>query len=128
MRPLRLISRMRSLKLAIVSLFKSFPDIVNLLLIVMFFIFLLAVLGTTLFKGKFYRCEMENLDLGYNQKLELIIDKWDCINYGGEWYNPDLNFDTTFNSFITLFTVQSTEGWIGVMWDSVDAVGIDMQP
>ena len=25
-------------------------------------------------------------------------------------------------------TIQTTEGWIGVMWSSVDAVGVDMQP
>ena len=29
---------------------------------------------------------------------------------------------------LTLMTIQTTEGWIGVMWDSVDAVGIDMEP
>ena len=50
------------------------------------------------------------------------------MNYGGEWTNRDLNFDTTSQAFVTLFTVQSTEGWIDVMWNSVDAVGPDMQP
>ena len=47
---------------------------------------------------------------------------WDCYNYGGEWITPDLNFDTTLSSLLTLLTIQSTEGWIGVMWASVDAV------
>lgn len=56
------------------------------------------------------------------------MNKWDCLNYGGEWINPDLNFDTMKSSVITLFTVQSTEGWIGVMWSAVDGVGIDKQP
>ncbi len=53
------------------------------------------------------------------------MTKNDCLNYGGEWYNPDLNFDTIYESFITLFTVQSTEGWISVMWHGVDARGVD---
>ena len=53
---------------------------------------------------------------------------WDCINYGGEWVQPDLNFDTTFGSLLTLITIQTTEGWIDVMWASVDAVGPYMQP
>ena len=48
--------------------------------------------------------------------------------YGGEWINPDLNFDTMKESVITLFTVQSTEGWIDVMWDAVDGVGVNQQP
>lgn len=47
---------------------------------------------------------------------------WDCLNYGGEWVTPDLNFDTTITSLLTLLTIQTTEGWIDVMWSSVDAV------
>ena len=53
---------------------------------------------------------------------------WDCYNYGGEWVQPDLNFDNTFNSLLTLVTIQTTEGWIDVMWNSVDAVGPYKQP
>lgn len=29
---------------------------------------------------------------------------------------------------LTLFVFQTKEGWIGIMWDSVDAVGVDMSP
>lgn len=47
---------------------------------------------------------------------------WDCHNYGGEWINPDLNFDTVMNSFLTLVAIQSTECWINVLWNSIDAV------
>lgn len=57
-----------------------------------------------------------------------IVEKWDCINYGGEWQNPYLHFDDTLWSLLTLFTIQTTEGWIGVMWTSTDAVGVDLQP
>ena len=45
-----------------------------------------------------------------------------CLNYGGEWINPDLNFDTIMQSVLNLATTQTTEGWISVMWDSVDSV------
>ena len=57
-----------------------------------------------------------------------IVTMWDCYNYGGEWIEPDLNFDTTFASLLTLVTIQSTEGWIDVLWNSVDAVGPYYQP
>ena len=53
---------------------------------------------------------------------------WDCYNYGGEWVNPDLNFDTVMTSFLSLVAVQSTEGWIDVMWDATDAVDPYYQP
>lgn len=48
---------------------------------------------------------------------------WDCLYYGGEWITPDFNFDTTVDSMLTLLSIQSTEGWIGVMFGTVDAVG-----
>ena len=128
LRPLRLISRNKGLKLSITCLINSIPNIVNLLLIVIFFIFLMAILGTTLFAGKFYRCYTDSISLSPAQQRDVIKDRWDCLNYGGEWVNPDLNFDTTGTSLLTLFTVQSTEGWIDVMWNSVDTVGQEMQP
>ena len=92
--------------------------------------FLLSILQTTLLSGKFYRCEAEHLGdyLSYRQQGAQIIDKWDCINLGGEWINPYLHFDDTLWSLLTLFTIQTTEGWIGVMWDSTNAKGVDLQP
>lgn len=56
LRPLRLIARNRGLKLAIITLINSIPDIANMLMIVLFFLVLLGILGTTLFCGKFYSC------------------------------------------------------------------------
>jgi hypothetical protein len=123
LRPLRIIARNDGLKVAITALFKSIPAIINLQIIVLFFIFLFAILQTTLFSGSLNYCHMDHLSLGLDYQRAHIKDQWDCINYGGEWITPDLNFDTTMQSMLTLATIQSTEGWIGVMWGSVDAVG-----
>lgn len=78
----------------------SIPDIINLEVIVLFFFFLFAILGTTLMAGKFYYCECEHSD-----SLGGIIDKWDCLNIGGVWVNPDLNFDNVFVSMESLFVL-----------------------
>ena len=72
------------------------------------------------FKGKYYRCDggasvAENPD---------IRDMFDCLDYGGNWINRDQNFDNIGSAMITLFNVMTTEGWIGVMWDAVDATTI----
>jgi hypothetical protein len=128
LRPLRLISRNKSLKMAINSLINSIPDIVNLLIITTFFILMLAILCTTLLAGKFYGCSLDHIELDVSYSNDLITTKWDCLNYGGEWINPDLNFDTTLQSVLTLMTIQTTEGWIGVMWSAVDAVGVNIEP
>lgn len=138
LRPLRLISRNKGLKLSIMSLIASIPDIANLMLIVFFFLFMMGILGTTLFCGKFYRCHMDDMISEESSKELLFRNEYkskavientlDCLNYGGEWINPDLNFDTTMQSVLTLATIQTTEGWISVMWDSVDSVGQGLEP
>jgi lysylphosphatidylglycerol synthetase-like protein (DUF2156 family) len=62
LRPLRLISRNKGLRLSLTALVKSIPKIGNLLLIVVFCLFMLAILGTTLFCGKFYNCYQDHLN------------------------------------------------------------------
>lgn len=39
-----------------------------------------------------------------------------------------LNFDNTLRGMLTLFIFQSREGWVGLMWDSVDAVDVNLAP
>ena len=63
LRPLRMISRHKGLKVAIIALGTSLPAIINLQIIVLFFIFLLAILQTTLFSGQFYSCSTDHLNL-----------------------------------------------------------------
>jgi len=63
LRPLRLIARDKNLKVAITALGRSIPNIVRLQVIVLFFVFLFAILQTTLFSGQFYSCDTDHLDL-----------------------------------------------------------------
>ena len=105
LRPLRLISRNKGLKVAITALGASLPNIIHLQLIVLFFVFLLAILQTTLLSGTFYSCNTDHLGLSMKQQIANIHTMWDCINYGGEWTNPDLNYDTTIDSLLTLLTI-----------------------
>lgn len=65
LRPLRLLNKNRGLKLAITSLFNSLPSIVNLLLIVFFFVFLLGILTMTLFAGQMFGCVWDHVPIGY---------------------------------------------------------------
>jgi hypothetical protein len=86
---------------------------------------LFSILGTNLFKGKYNYCYKENV----SKKMKSdILTMWDCVDFGGEWINPKANFDTTFNSMITLFTAVTTEGWVGIMWGGVDAAGFHLEP
>ena len=58
---------------------------------------------TTLLSGKFYRCDLKHTSLKPKQQLNLISTQWDCINYGGEWVTPEMNFNSTLRSMLTLF-------------------------
>lgn len=57
LRPLRIIARNKGLKVAIMSLGGSIPAILSLQIIVLFFVFLFAILQTTIFSGQFFYCE-----------------------------------------------------------------------
>lgn len=86
------------------------------------FLLLFAILGTNFYKGTFFSCHTENIP---GEFADLITDKFDCQDFGGDWVNVDQNFDNVMNSMITLFNVMTTEGWIGVMWSAVDSNVID---
>ena len=125
LRPLRVISRNPGLRIAVMSLINAIPNIGNVMVVSILFLLLFAILGTNLYKGYFFYCETENVPEIFADK---IIDKFDCMDYGGDWVNKDQNFDNVGASFITLFNVMTTEGWIGVMWDAVDANVINEMP
>lgn len=86
LRPLRMINRNPGMKLVIISMINAVTDLGSVIVISTLFLMLFAILGTNLFKGTFFRCHMENIPKIYHNR---IIDKIDCINYGGEWLNND---------------------------------------
>jgi hypothetical protein len=111
LRPLRMVQRHKGLKVAIIALFKSLPQIANLSLIYYFLMFLFGILYKTLFGGMFKHCSFEHLRKNgsiSDQQIRVVIEtKWDCINYGGEWMNSDLKFDNIWESLIALYEVNT---------------------
>lgn len=73
LRPLKLASKNKGLKVAITALFKSLPAIGNLQLIIVFFLFLFAILHTTLFAGQFWSCATDHIALSYEQSSVYIV-------------------------------------------------------
>lgn len=67
LRPLRIIAKNKGLKVAIMSLGGSIPSIVSLQVIVLFFVFLFAILQTTILSGQFFSCELGHVDLDPKQ-------------------------------------------------------------
>ena len=131
LRPLRLIQRNEGLRLAIDSLLKSIPSMVNLFVVCIILFVLFGIFGVNQFKGKFYSCKFEYQGFSeaeITEKRRLIDTREDCFDVGGDWINEDFNFDNIANAMVTLFAVASTEGWPDLMWTGVDSYQIGHQP
>ena len=123
LRPLRMISRNEGLKIAIQALLASIPAIVNVVIICLLFVLIFAILGVNFFKGAFYSWSLNDEPL-----TEGISTRNDWELAGGAWKTAKNNFDNVLIASVTLFSVMTSEGWVDVMSNGVDAVGIDKQP
>jgi len=112
LRPLRVVSRSEGLKIAINSLFKSIPNMINLTIFCLLFFFLFGIFGVNYFKGAYYSCDMDHIEEEFQ---ELIVDRSSCFDYGGDWLRGDSNFDNIGEAMSTMFKVATTEGWLDIM-------------
>jgi voltage-dependent calcium channel T type alpha-1G len=121
LRPLRVISRAPGLKLVVQTLLSSLRPIGNIVLICCTFFIIFGILGVQLFKGKFYKCE--------GQDLKNVKTKEDCLaNTNNQWVNSQYNFDNLGQALMALFVLSSKDGWVQIMYTGIDAVGVDKQP
>ncbi|KAI4819262.1 hypothetical protein KUCAC02_004515 [Chaenocephalus aceratus] len=120
LRPLRVIKRAPKLKLAVDALITSIKPIGNIVFICCVFFFFYSILGVQLFQGKFFHC------LG--QYTKNITNKSDCLSANYLWVQKPYNFDNLPQALMSLFVMYSKDGWVNLMYDGLDAVGIDQQP
>ncbi|NXJ60845.1 CAC1H protein, partial [Rostratula benghalensis] len=120
LRPLRVISRAPGLKLVVETLISSLRPIGNIVLICCAFFIIFGILGVQLFKGKFYYCD--------GPDVKNITTKMDCTNARYKWVRRKYNFDNLGQALMSLFVLSSKDGWVNIMYDGLDAVGIDQQP
>ncbi|MEQ2220436.1 hypothetical protein ILYODFUR_005445, partial [Ilyodon furcidens] len=73
-----------------------------------------------LFKGKFFYCD------GLN--LSNITNKTECLQAGFRWIRRKYNFDNLGQALMSLFVLSCKDGWVSIMYDGLDAVGVDQQP
>ncbi|KRX79673.1 Voltage-dependent T-type calcium channel subunit alpha-1G [Trichinella sp. T6] len=112
LRPLRVINRAPGVKLVVQTLISSLQPIGNIVLICCTFFIIFGILGVQLFKGKMWHCVGPN--------VAKVINKTDCLaDPHNRWINHRYNFDNL---------VSSKDGWVSIMYQGIDAVGVDMQP
>ncbi|XP_072456845.1 voltage-dependent T-type calcium channel subunit alpha-1H isoform X6 [Notamacropus eugenii] len=120
LRPLRVISRAPGLKLVVETLISSLRPIGNIVLICCAFFIIFGILGVQLFKGKFYYCD--------GPDTRNITTKDDCCAAHYRWIRRKYNFDNLGQALMSLFVLSSKDGWVNIMYDGLDAVGINQQP
>uniref|UniRef100_A0A668TI05 Voltage-dependent T-type calcium channel subunit alpha n=1 Tax=Oreochromis aureus TaxID=47969 RepID=A0A668TI05_OREAU len=120
LRPLRVISRAPGLKLVVETLMSSLKPIGNIVVICCAFFIIFGILGVQLFKGKFFICQGED--------VRNITNKSDCLQANYKWVRHKYNFDNLGQALMSLFVLASKDGWVDIMYDGLDAVGVDQQP
>ncbi|CAJ1081166.1 voltage-dependent T-type calcium channel subunit alpha-1G [Xyrichtys novacula] len=120
LRPLRVISRAPGLKLVVETLMSSLKPIGNIVVICCAFFIIFGILGVQLFKGKFFVCQGED--------VRNITNKSDCQQANLKWVRHKYNFDNLGQALMSLFVLASKDGWVDIMYDGLDAVGVDQQP
>ncbi|XP_074639691.1 voltage-dependent T-type calcium channel subunit alpha-1H-like isoform X1 [Acropora palmata] len=120
LRPLRMIRRAPGLKLVVQTLLYSLKPIGNTVLIAAIFFVMFGILGVQIFKGKFHYCKGN----------DNVTNKAECEQGGNKthWENRMYNFDNLAQALISLFVFSTRDGWVKIMHNGIDAVGIDQQP
>uniref|UniRef100_A0A8B9KTV6 Calcium channel, voltage-dependent, T type, alpha 1G subunit n=1 Tax=Astyanax mexicanus TaxID=7994 RepID=A0A8B9KTV6_ASTMX len=69
---------------------------------------------------KFFVCQGED--------IRNITNKSDCLLAKYKWVRHKYNFDNLGQALMSLFVLASKDGWVDIMYDGLDAVGVDQQP
>ena len=57
-----------------------------------------------------------------------ITTKAECLRYPeNRWRNQRYNFDNLGQALMSLFVLASKDGWVDIMYNGLDAVGVDQQ-
>uniref|UniRef100_A0A1I7USK1 Voltage-dependent T-type calcium channel subunit alpha n=1 Tax=Caenorhabditis tropicalis TaxID=1561998 RepID=A0A1I7USK1_9PELO len=121
LRPLRVINRAPGVKLVVMTLISSLKPIGNIVLICCTFFIIFGILGVQLFKGMMYHC--------IGPEVGNVTTKVDCLeDHRNKWVNHRYNFDNLGQALMSLFVLSSKDGWVSIMYQGIDAVGVDVQP
>lgn len=130
LRPLKTIKRVPKLKAVFDCVLTSLRNVFNILIVYILFQFIFAVIAVQLFNGRFFYCTDE-AKLTHNQcygdafKYE-SLDKAPVPTIKRQWLRHNFNYDDVLAAMLTLFTVQTGEGWPNVLQHSMDSTFEDL--
>lgn len=140
LRPLRSVKRIPALRQVVMCLMAAVKNISGVAIITVMPIFLFGIIGVSLFKGSFRWCSADGYEEpptsleapGYFPLSQCHGDYTYVNPVTNETetnqhirYNVYMNFDQIGSGMLTLFAASTTEGWVGTLLNTIDAVGED---
>ncbi|CAH1183785.1 unnamed protein product [Phaedon cochleariae] len=131
LRPLKTIKRVPKLKAVFDCLVNSLKNVINILIVYILFQFIFAVIAVQLFNGKFFYCTDAS-------KFTEVTCQGQYFVYGEDgdvpqvetrdWLPQKFHYDNVPMAMLTLFAVQTGEGWPQVLQNSMAATYEDQGP
>lgn len=132
LRPLKTIKRVPKLKAVFDCVLTSLRNVFNILIVYILFQFIFAVIAVQLFNGRFFYCTDEaklTQSQCYGDALKYeSLDKAPVPTIKRQWLRHNFNYDDVLAAMLTLFTVQTGEGWPNVLQHSMDSTFEDLGP
>uniref|UniRef100_A0A182Y6G6 Voltage-dependent calcium channel type A subunit alpha-1 n=1 Tax=Anopheles stephensi TaxID=30069 RepID=A0A182Y6G6_ANOST len=156
LRPLKTIKRVPKLKAVFDCVVNSLKNVINILIVYILFQFIFAVIAVQLFNGKFFYCTDDSKHTSEECKYVSLettlvdfqrhyIDSGLNVNFRGhffvydgadqlprreprEWKTQSFHYDNVATAMLTLFAVQTGEGWPQVLQNSMAATYEDKGP
>ncbi|KAI8429617.1 hypothetical protein MSG28_000214 [Choristoneura fumiferana] len=131
LRPLKTIKRVPKLKAVFDCVVNSLKNVINILIVYILFQFIFAVIAVQLFNGKFFHCNdiskntFEDCQGSYFvYEANTLLPK---VNKR-QWTTQFFHYDNVATAMLTLFAVQTGEGWPQVLQNSMAATYEDRGP
>ncbi|KAJ8934780.1 hypothetical protein NQ318_005622, partial [Aromia moschata] len=131
LRPLKTIKRVPKLKAVFDCLVNSLKNVINILIVYILFQFIFAVIAVQLFNGKFFYCtDASKFTEATCQGQYFVYDEDSDVPQveTRQWSLQKFHYDDVAMAMLTLFAVQTGEGWPQVLQNSMAATYEDRGP
>ncbi|XP_052737171.1 voltage-dependent calcium channel type A subunit alpha-1 [Bicyclus anynana] len=131
LRPLKTIKRVPKLKAVFDCVVNSLKNVINILIVYILFQFIFAVIAVQLFNGKFFHCnDISKNTLEDCQGSYFVYEPSSLLPRVEKrlWRTQSFHYDNVASAMLTLFAVQTGEGWPQVLQNSMAATYEDRGP
>ncbi|KAJ2946609.1 hypothetical protein O0L34_g12668 [Tuta absoluta] len=131
LRPLKTIKRVPKLKAVFDCVVNSLKNVINILIVYILFQFIFAVIAVQLFNGKFFYCNDISKNTFEDCQGSYFVYEQNSLLPKVEkrkWTTQSFHYDNVATAMLTLFAVQTGEGWPQVLQNSMAATYEDRGP